>query len=303
MGMLDGKVAVVTGAGRGLGRAHALFLAKAGAKVVVNDLGGAADGTGASATPAQEVVNEIKKAGGDAIANADSVAEWDSSKRIIDAAINKWGRLDIMVNNAGFLRDRMTFKMSEEEFDMVVKVHLKGTFACGRWACIYFYEQSKAGNALIKGRIISTVSHAGLGGNAGQANYAAAKGGIAALTMVWGREMAKYGVTANAIAPMARSRMTLGSSTTAGIMGEKPPADGSFDVWAPENISPLVVYLASDQAADITGHVFTVMGGKIQVFIPWTLGKSVDIGKRWTEQELHKRIRELGDLSMPPFPY
>ena len=303
MGMLDGKVAIVTGAGRGLGRAHALFLAKAGAKVVVNDLGGAADGSGASATPAQEVVNEIKKAGGDAVVSPDSVADWDSSKKIIDLAISKFGRLDIMVNNAGFLRDRMTFKMSEEEFDNVVKVHLKGTFCCGRWSSIYFYEQSKAGNTSIKGRIINTVSHAGLGGNAGQANYAAAKGGIAALTMVWGRELAKYGVTSNAVAPMARSRMTLGSSTTAGIMGEKPPADGSFDIWAPENLSPLIVYLASDQAADITGRIFTVMGGKITLFMPWVLGKSVDIGKRWTEQELHKRIRELGDLTMPPFPY
>ena len=304
MGMLDGKVAIVTGAGRGLGRAHALFLAKAGAKVVVNDLGGAADGSGASATPAQEVVNEIKKAGGDAVVSPDSVADWDSSKKIIDLAISKFGRLDIMVNNAGFLRDRMTFKMSEEEFDNVVKVHLKGTFCCGRWSSIYFYEQSKAGNTSIKGRIINTVSHAGLGGNAGQANYAAAKGGIAALTMVWGRELAKYGVTSNAVAPMARSRMTLGSSTTAGIMGEKPPADGSFDIWAPENLSPLIVYLASDQAADITGRIFTVTGGKVQVFVPWTPGKSIDIGeKRWTEQELHKRIRELGDLTMPPFPY
>jgi len=300
--MLDGKVAVVTGAGRGLGRAHAIFLAKAGAKVVVNDLGGAADGTGASAGPAQEVVNEIKKMGGDAIVSPESVAEWDSSKKIIDTAINKFGKLDILVNNAGFLRDRMTFKMSEDEFDMVIKVHLKGTFCCARWACIYFYEQSKAGKK-VAGRLINTVSHAGLGGNAGQANYAAAKGGIAALTMVWGREMAKYGVTSNAVAPMARSRMTLGSATTAGIMGEKPPTDGSFDVWAPENLSPLIVYLASDQAADITGHVFTVMGGKITLFMPWALGKSVDIGKRWTEQDLHKRIRELGDLAMPAFPY
>ena len=301
--MLDGKVAIVTGAGRGLGRAHALFLAKAGAKVVVNDLGGAADGSGASATPAQEVVNEIKKAGGDAVASPESVTEWESSKKIIDLAISKFGRLDIMVNNAGFLRDRMTFKMTEQEFDAVIKVHLKGTFNCGRWAAIYFYEQSKAGNAKIKGRIINTVSHAGLGGNAGQANYGAAKGGIAALTMVWGRELSKYGVTSNAVAPMARSRMTLGSDMTRGIMGEEAPKDGSFDKWAPENLSPLVVYLGSDQAADITGRIFTVTGGKVQVFVPWTPGKSVDIGdKRWTEQELHKRIRELGDLSMPPFP-
>jgi NAD(P)-dependent dehydrogenase (short-subunit alcohol dehydrogenase family) len=301
MGMLKGKVAIVTGAGRGLGRSHALELAKAGAKVVVNDLGVANDGTGQANTPAQDVVNEIKKMGGDAVASYDSVAEMDAAKKIIDLAISKFGRLDIMVNNAGFLRDRMTFKMTEEEFDAVIKVHLKGTFNCGRWSIIYFYEQSKAGKP-VNGRIINTVSHAGLGGNAGQPNYSAAKGGIAAMTMAWGREMAKYNTTANAIAPMARSRMTLSSSMTKGIMGEEAPKDGSFDVWAPDNISPLVAYLGTDEAKDITGHVFTVQGGKLQVFIPWTPGKAIDIGKRWTEEELHKRIRELGDLSMPPFP-
>jgi len=300
MGVLDGKVAIVTGAGRGLGRAHALALAAEGAKVVVNDLGGAADGSGKSQSPADDVVKEIKASKGDAVANYDSVTGFDSAKGIIDAAIKKFGKLDILVNNAGFLRDRMTFKMSEEEFDSVIAVHLKGTFNCGRWACAYWYEQSKAGNK-INGRLINTVSHAGLGGNAGQPNYGAAKGGIASLTMVWGREMAKYGVTANAIAPMARSRMTLGSSMTAQIMGEKPPEKG-FDTWAPENLSPLVVYLASDKAQDITGRVFTIQGGKVQVFIPWTPGKSIDIGRRWTVQELDKRIRELGDLSMPPFP-
>lgn len=301
MGMLDGKVAIVTGAGRGLGRAYALYLAQAGAKVVVNDLGGEADGSGKSAGPADDVVKDIKAAGGEAVASNDSVVEWDSSKRIIDTAINTFGRLDILVNNAGFLKDRMTFKMTEEEFDSVIAVHLKGTFNCGRWACIYFYEQAKAGNQ-INGRIINTVSHAGLGGNAGQPNYGSAKGGIASLTMVWGREMAKYGVTSNAVAPMARSRMTLGSSMTAQIMGEKPPEDGSFDVYAPENLAPLIVYLGSDQAADITGRIFTVSGGRVQVFIPWTPGPSIDIGKQWTAEELHARIRELGDLGMPPFP-
>lgn len=300
MGILDGKVAIVTGAGRGLGRAHALALAEEGAKVVINDLGGEADGSGASQSPADDVVKEIKDAGGDAAANYSSVTDFQAAKEIIDTAINTFGRLDILVNNAGFLRDRMTFKMSEEEFDGVIAVHLKGTFNCGRWACAYFYEQSKAGNQ-INGRLINTVSHAGLGGNAGQANYGAAKGGIASLTMVWGREMAKYGVTSNAIAPMARSRMTLGTEMTAQIMGEKPPEEG-FDTWAPENISPLVVYLASDEAQDITGHVFTVQGGKLQVFIPWTPGNFIDVGKRWSVKELHDRIRELGDLTMPPFP-
>ena len=300
MGMLDGKVAIVTGAGRGLGRAHALELAAAGAKVVVNDLGGEADGSGKSASPADDVVNEIKASGGEAVANYDSVTGFEAAKGIIDTAIKTFGRLDILVNNAGFLRDRMTFKMSEEEFDSVIQVHLKGSFNCGRWACQYFYEQSKAGTP-VNGRIINTVSHAGLGGNAGQANYAAAKGGIAALTMVWGREMAKYNVTSNAVAPMARSRMTLGSQMTAQIMGEKPPEEG-FDMWAPENLSPLIAYLGSDKAQDITGRIFTVQGGKLQVFVPWTPGNFIDIGKKWTVDELDQRIRELGDLSMPPFP-
>lgn len=301
MGVLDGKVAIVTGAGRGLGRSHALLLAKEGAKVVINDLGGEADGTGQSKSPADDVVSEIKNAGGEAIANYNSVSDFQTAKGIIDCAIDNFGKLDILVNNAGFLRDRMTFKMSEEEWDGVIAVHLKGTFNCGRWACGYFYEQSKAGNP-INGRLINTVSHAGLGGNAGQLNYAAAKGGIASMTMVWGREMAKYNVTSNAIAPMARSRMTLGAQMTAQLMGEKPPEDGSFDTWAPENISPLVVYLASDAAQDITGRVFTVQGGKLQVFQPWTPGNFIDIGKKWTVKELDERIHELGDLSMPPFP-
>ena len=300
MGILDGKVAIVTGAGRGLGRAHALALAAEGAKVVVNDLGGEADGSGKSQSPADDVVKEIKSAGGNAVANYDSVTDFQAAKKIIDTAVSSFGKLDILVNNAGFLRDRMTFKMSEEEFDSVITVHLKGTFNCGRWACAYFYEQSKAGNT-INGRLINTVSHAGLGGNAGQPNYGAAKGGIASLTMVWGREMAKYNVTSNAIAPMARSRMTLGSPMTLQIMGEKAPETG-FDTWAPENLSPLVVYLASDKAQDITGRVFTVQGGKLQVFIPWTPGPAIDIGKRWTVQELDQKIRELGDLTMPPFP-
>jgi NAD(P)-dependent dehydrogenase (short-subunit alcohol dehydrogenase family) len=302
MGILDGKVAIVTGAGRGLGRTHALELAAEGAKVVVNDLGGEADGTGESKSPAGQVVKEIKDAGGEAVVNYNSVTDHQAAKEIIDTAINSFGRLDILVNNAGFLRDRMIFKMTEEEWDNVIAVHLKGTFNCGRWACLYFYEQSKAGNP-INGRLINTVSHAGLGGNTGQSNYGAAKGGIASLTMVWGREMTKYNVTSNAVAPMARSRMTLGASMTAEMMGEKPPEDGSFDTFAPENLSPLVAYLASDAAQDITGRVFTIFGSKVQVFIPWTPGNTIDIGRKWTVKDLDERIRELGDPSMPPFPY
>jgi NAD(P)-dependent dehydrogenase (short-subunit alcohol dehydrogenase family) len=300
MGVLDGKVAIVTGAGRGLGRTHALALAAEGAKVVVNDLGGEADGSGESRSPADQVVKEIKDAGGQAVTNFNSVTGFQAAKDIIDSAINSFGRLDILVNNAGFLRDRMSFKMSEEEFDSVIAVHLKGTWNCGRWACLYFYEQSKAGNPR-HGRRINPIAHAGLGGNASQGNYASAKGGIASLTMVWGREMAKYSVTSNAVAPMARSRMTLGAPMTAEMMGEKPPEDGSFDTFAPENLSPLVAYLASDAAQDITGRIFTVFGGKVQVFIPWTPGNSIDIGRQWTVKELDERIRELGDLSMPPF--
>jgi len=297
VGILDGKVAIVTGAGAGLGRSHALAMAAEGAKVVVNDLGTEWDGSGKpSGGPADKVVKEIKDMGGQAVANYESVADFQGAKRIIDTALNTFGKLDILVNNAGILRDKMTFNMTEEEWDIVIAVHLKGTFNCGRWASVYWREESKAGRP-VSGRIINTVSHAAIIGSPGQPNYSAAKGGIATLTMVWAREFAKMNVTSNAICPMARTRMTV-QTDKYGLFKEVPP--GQFDAMAPENISPLVVYLASDQAKDITGHVFSIRGGRLELFQPWQLAKSIDINRKWKVEELHERIRELGDLGMPP---
>jgi len=294
-GMLEGKVAIVTGSGRGLGRAHALAMAAEGAKLVINDLGGEWDGTGEAKGPASDVAKEIKAMGGDAIANFESVTDFDAAKRIIDSAVKHFGKLDILVNNAGFLRDKMTFNMTKEEWEAVIQVHLTGTFNCGRHACTYFREQSKAG-AAIKGRIINTMSHAGLLGNAGQANYASAKLGIGAMTMVWAREMEKYGMTANAIVPMARTRMTM---QTAGLGGMFEKKEGEFDEMAPENVSPLVVYLASDAAQNINGRWLSIRGGKLESWLSPQLAKTIDIGRKWKPQEIAQRIKELGDLSLP----
>jgi NAD(P)-dependent dehydrogenase (short-subunit alcohol dehydrogenase family) len=287
MGALEGKVAVVTGAGRGLGRSHALALAQEGAKVVVNDLGTELDGTGTSRAPADGVVNEIKESGGMAVASYENIADFQAAKRIIDCAIDNFGKLNILVNNAGFVRDKICFNMSEEEFDAVVGTHLKGTFNCSRWACAYFREQSKAGK-LESGRIISTSSHSGLLGNVGQTNYGAAKAGVAAMTIIWSMEMARYNVTCNAIAPMARTRMTEVN------IGPTPVEKDVFDEFAPENISPLVVYLASDGAQNITGRVFSIRGGMLELFQPWQIAKSIDIGRRWTAEEISERMGEFG---------
>jgi len=295
MGMLEGKVAIVTGAGRGLGCSHALLMAQEGAKVVVNDLGSEYDGTSKASSPADSVVEEIKNAGGEAVANYESVVDFQGAKRIIDCAIDNFGKLDILVNNAGFIRPRMSFNMSEEEWDSVVDVHLKGTFNCGRWASVYFREQSKAGK-LESGRIINTLSHAGLRGSAGQPNYGAAKAGTASLTMSWARELEKYKVTSNAIIPIARTRMTQMSGLS---WAQEAPSGSQFDDKAPDNVSPLVVYLASDKAQDITGRVLAMWEGKLELFEPWKLTKSIDIGRRWTVRDIGERIHELGDLTIP----
>jgi len=296
MGMLEGKVAVITGSGRGLGRHHALLMAQEGAKIVVNDLGVEGDGEGKKVSgPADDVVKEIKDAGGEAVANYESVTDFDGAKRIIDCSVENFGKLDIFVNNAGFLRDRMSFKMSQEDWDSVVDVHLTGTFYCGRWAAAYFRDQSKAGTP-VNGRIINTISHAGLIGNAGQANYAAAKAGIASLTLVWARELERYNVTSNAVAPMARTRLT--AQDKSGFFAEVE--EGQFDEMAPENISPVVAYLASDKAQDISGHVFSTRGGRLELLENWKQGNAMDIGKKWTLADIDQKIRELGDLGIPP---
>ena len=262
----EGRVAVVTGAGRGIGRSHALDLARQGAKVVVNDLGGEMDGTGSSLSPAQEVVNEILAMGGEAVVNGDNVASWEGAQRMINTAIETFGTLDIVVNNAGILRDRVLANMTEEEWDAVINVHLKGTFAPARWAAAYWREKAKAGEP-VDGRIINTSSVSGIYGNPGQTNYGAAKAGIAAFTIIASRELARYGVTVNAIAPMALTRMT----------ENRGPAvsEDQRDARGPHWVSPIVTWLASPEAKHVTGRVFEAGGGILGIAEGWHRGPYV----------------------------
>jgi len=285
--LCEGRVVVVTGAGRGLGRAYALELGRQGAKVVVNDLGVGPDGSGRAEGPAREVVDMIKAAGGEAVVSFEDVADWAGARRILYAAIDAWGRLDALVNNAGFVRDRMLVSTSEEEWDAVIRVHLKGHFAPTRHAIAYFRDRAKAGEK-VDARIINTTSGAGLLGSVGQGAYSAAKAGIAALTLVQAAELARYGVTANAIAPAARTRMT--ETVFADMM--RAPAEG-FDTMAPENVAPLVAWLASADSRDVTGRVFEVSGGKINVAEGWGEGPSVDRGERWNAADVGKAVRDL----------
>jgi NAD(P)-dependent dehydrogenase (short-subunit alcohol dehydrogenase family) len=273
-GLLEGKVAIITGSGRGIGREEALLMAKQGAKVVVNDLGAHFDGTGsADDSPAQQVVNEIKKMGGEAVTNGESVSDFKGAKRIVECALDNFGKLNIVINNAGILRDRMIFNMGEEDWDSVIGVHLKGTFAMSRHACEYWREEHKKGNVL-NGRIVNTASDAGLLGNVGQANYGAAKAAVALMAIVMDAEMGKYGVTCNAIAPVARTRLTIEATpSTAAFMGKKIE-EGKFDVFDPRNIAPLVAWLSSDDAAGVHGEVFRVGGGTVWLMQGWhSVGK------------------------------
>jgi NAD(P)-dependent dehydrogenase (short-subunit alcohol dehydrogenase family) len=264
--LCEERVAVVTGAGRGLGRAHAMALAAQGARVVVNDLGGAVDGSGTSAGPAEAVVEEIQGLGGVAVPNTDDCADWEGARRLVQTAIDAFGRLDVLVANAGILRDRMLVNMTEDDWDGVMRVHLRGTFCATRWAANHWRDRSKAGEP-VDARLICTSSAAGLYGNIGQANYAAAKAGLAAFTTVAAAELARYGVTANAIAPAARTRMT------EELFPEhmRRPA-GGFDAMAPENVSPVVVWLASAASRGVTGRVFEVMGGQLGLADGWSHG-------------------------------
>jgi len=295
--LLEGKVAIVTGAGRGIGRGEALLLAKEGAKVVVNDIGGGFDGKGEHHGPADDVVKEIRDFGGEAVPNYDNVVDFQAAQRIIDTAINNFGKLDILVNNAGILRDRMIFNMTEEEWDAVLDIHLKGTFNCTRHACAYWREQHKADKP-IAGRIINTVSDAGLVYNPGQSNYGAAKAGIAAFTIIIAKEMAKYGVTSNVVTPFARTRLTTDATPSlASLMSTLTPEDMEkkfgFDILDPDNIAPLVVYLASDDAKDITGQVFRIIGGTVWLLESWRSFDKITKPGRWTPEELGPKVKEL----------
>jgi NAD(P)-dependent dehydrogenase (short-subunit alcohol dehydrogenase family) len=290
MGALDGRVAIITGAGRGIGREHALLFASEGAKVVVNDLGGALDGSTSEATPAEEVVAEIQAFGGTAVANHDNVATWDGGERLIESAVEHFGDLHVLVNNAGILRDRVIVNLSEGDWDAVISVHLKGHFVPTRHAATYWREQAKAGK-VVKASIINTSSTSGLLGNAGQSNYGAAKAGIAAFTVIAAEELGRYGVRVNAIAPAARTRMT---ESTPGLSDYvvKPPDPAVFDVWDPANISPLVATLAMENCT-ATGEVFFVQGGTVRKFHNWTMTETLEKNDRWSVAELAAQLPTL----------
>ena len=283
MGALDGRVAIITGGGRGLGREHALLFAAEGAKVVVNDLGGAGDGTGSDASAAQAVVDEIVAAGGVAVANTDSVASFDGAKAMVAQAVEAFGDLHVIVNNAGILRDRMLVSMSEDDFDAVIAVHLKGTFNLTRHAADYWREQAKAGSEVDRA-IVNTSSGAGLHGNVGQTNYVAAKAGIAAMTIVNGAELKRYHVRANCIAPIARTRLTLATPGIGEVM-DKPQ-------FSPERVSPLVAYLATAECP-FTGQVFSVYGNGVGIYQGWSIAEDIDTRDVATVAELAVAMDKL----------
>lgn len=296
--MLDGKVAVVTGAARGLGRVEALELARLGARVVVNDLGGDADGTGKAEEPAREVVEEIKAMGGEAVPHFGDVADWNDSKSMIETAINEFGELNILVNNAGFLRDATIFSMSEQDFDSVVRVHLKGHFCGMRHATAYWRETAKSKGTAPYGRLISTASEAAIFGSAGQPNYSAAKAGIVAMTMGAAQLMLKYGITANAIMPRARTRMTSSGPTAA--MFNKP--EEGFDTFGPEHIGPVVGFLASPEAQRITGQVFVCWGKNLNILDAPKQETRFESDEAWTVESLAAQVGAHFEKLDPIFP-
>jgi NAD(P)-dependent dehydrogenase (short-subunit alcohol dehydrogenase family) len=283
--VLEGKVAIVTGAGRGIGREHALALAGAGAKVVVNDLGGSLSGEGTDRRPAEEVAKEIRSAGGEAVADYENVADFAGAERLVRHALDAFGGLDVLLNNAGILRDRMLVNMTEQEWDAVINVHLKGHFAPTRHAAAYWRERSKAGDP-VRGRVINTSSPSGVFGNVGQANYGAAKGAIAAFTLIAAQELARYGATVNCLAPNARTRMT---EQTFGEL--PPPAEGS-DPLDPGNIPPIAVALCADEAQEITGQCFFVYGGAVNVLRPWDAGELIATDGRWRAADFLAELKD-----------
>lgn len=289
----DGRVAIVTGAGRGLGREYALELASLGMRVVVADNGVDVHGGGGSKEPAQEVAAEVRATGGEAVAFHDDVADFDAAEALVIAALSEFGRLDVLVNNAGILRDSMLATMDPEEWDEVVRVHLRGTFAPTRWAVGHWRARAKAGEG-IGGRVINVSSPSGLYGNIGQTNYGAAKAGIAAFTIIAARELGRYGVAVNAIAPGARTRMTEGLGVLDGAVDEET----GFDALAPENVAPLVGWLATAATEGVTGRVFNVWGGHISIAEGWVAGPSIDKGGRWSIEEIDAALpRALADAA------
>ena len=280
--LCEGRVAIVTGAARGVGRQHALGLARHGAKVLVNDLGGAVDGTGADKSPAQQVVDEIKEIGGEAAVNGDDVSSWDGSKRMIDQAIETFGKLDVLINNAGILRDRMLVNMTEDEWDLVIQVHLKGTFAPSRHAAAHWRQVSKDTGEKVNARIINTTSTSGIYGNVGQTNYGAAKAGIAAFSIIAARELGRVGVTVNSISPTAYTRMT-------DNLRDYSPED--IEIRDPRWVSPTVIYLSSAEASDITGRVIQAGNGRVAVCEGWRRGAEVD--QIDNPEQLGPQIREM----------
>ena len=290
MGICDDRVAIVTGAGRGIGREHALLLAKQGAKVVVNDLGGSRDGSGTDAGPAQEVVDEIVAAGGQAVANTDDISDFAGAEKLVKTAIGEFGKLDVLINNAGILRDRMLVNMTEAEWDAVIKVHLKGTFAPSHFAANHWRERSKAGEQ-VDARLINTTSPSGIYGNVGQANYGAAKAGIAAFTVITAKELGRYGVTVNAIAPAAITRMTedLGMGTL---------EEEAREAMSPRHIAPIVVWLASPLSSGVTGRVFDISGRMLSVSEGWHRGPSIE-NPDADPQVLGEAVKDLVSQARP----
>ncbi len=291
MGSLDGRITVITGAGRGLGRAHALLFAEEGARVVVNDLGSGPDGAGVDdPTAAETVVEEIRAAGGEAVASHDDVSTWEGGRALIRGAIDAFGGLDVLVNNAGILRDRALVHMSEQEWDSVIDVHLKGHFVPTRWAAEYWREQAKAGSPRTAS-LIHTSSTSGLLGNPGQTNYGAAKAGIAAFSAICAQELTRYGVRSNCIVPAARTRLT---EATPGLSDMVvPPGDGhSFDLWDPANVSPVVAYLATPECS-LNGRTMFVQGGTVRFMTNWQYGATFEQDERWTIDDLHEALQRL----------